>query len=69
MIIDIIWMAKNDQIGFAMFLNICLLVLKVRVQSVSIGDAHELLRSCRLSLPLQTLFANAEVNLAALDLQ
>lgn len=69
MIFDIIWMAKNYQSGFARFLNICLLILKVGVRISPTGDAYESLRSCQLSSSLQTLFANAEVNLVALDLQ
>lgn len=69
MIFDIIWMAVNWQPGFVRFLSIFLLILKVRVRVASIDDdSYEPPHSCPLSLPLLSLFANAEVNLAALDL-
>lgn len=57
MIFDIIWMAKNYQPGFARFLNICLLILKVRIQAASIADVYEpcivadLLCLCKLPSP------------------
>ena len=69
MIFDIIWMATHWQHGFVRFLSILLLILKVRVQvALTDVDVYEPPRSCPLSLPLVSLFASEEVNLAVLDL-
>jgi hypothetical protein len=62
-------MATHWQPGFVRFLSIFLLILKVRVQVIlTDDDVNEPPHSYPLSLPLLSLFASAEVNLAALDL-